>query len=248
MNNHTILFAITVVLLYNCAYLTHTHALFWGHWYPCFGFLMTSLGFNAVVGPDLFALVETNIMHIPPGSTSGATPADLFDGDMYQQKWEWTPIWMGNHPQSRRTSYHCASDPTIIPAVLTAVCDWRGPEAARGWVGGGALGTLVAVLLVQLRVVEARGTGCAPRAAHKLSRLTDCEKINIYLKVYNVYLLDCSRTIFSEACSTQKPRTVLININVTSGPGRQTGPHAQITKLYLNDPAKTDKISAQMLA
>ena len=36
---------------------THTHVLFWGHWYPCFGFLVTSpLGFKARVGSALFAL------------------------------------------------------------------------------------------------------------------------------------------------------------------------------------------------
>ena len=35
---------------------THTHVLFWGHWYPCFGFLVTSpLGFKARVGSVLFA-------------------------------------------------------------------------------------------------------------------------------------------------------------------------------------------------
>ena len=36
---------------------THSHVLFWGHWYPCFGFLVTSpLGFKARVGSALFAL------------------------------------------------------------------------------------------------------------------------------------------------------------------------------------------------
>ena len=34
-----------------------THVLYWGHWYPCFGFLVTSpLGFKARVGSALFAL------------------------------------------------------------------------------------------------------------------------------------------------------------------------------------------------
>ena len=36
---------------------THSHVLFSGHWYPCFGFLVTSpLGFKARVGSALFAL------------------------------------------------------------------------------------------------------------------------------------------------------------------------------------------------
>ena len=36
---------------------THSHVPFWGHWYPCFGFLVTSpLGFKARVGSALFAL------------------------------------------------------------------------------------------------------------------------------------------------------------------------------------------------
>ena len=34
-----------------------SRVLFWGHWYPCFGFLVTSpLGFKARVGSALFAL------------------------------------------------------------------------------------------------------------------------------------------------------------------------------------------------
>ena len=32
-------------------------SFFWGHWYPCFGFLVTSpLGFKARVGSALFAI------------------------------------------------------------------------------------------------------------------------------------------------------------------------------------------------
>ena len=44
-----------------------THVLFWGHWYPCFGFLVTSpLGFKARVGSALFAIfAEANVMYIP---------------------------------------------------------------------------------------------------------------------------------------------------------------------------------------
>ena len=47
-----------------------THVLFWGHWYPCFGFLVTSpLGFKARVGSALFAIfAEANVMYIPQDS------------------------------------------------------------------------------------------------------------------------------------------------------------------------------------
>ena len=42
-----------------------THVLFWGHWYPCFGFLVTSpLGFKARVG-CLIRIAEVNVMYIP---------------------------------------------------------------------------------------------------------------------------------------------------------------------------------------
>ena len=55
-----------------------THVLFWGHWYPCFGFLVTSpLGFKARVGSALFAIFcggECNVHS--PRFTSGATLAD----------------------------------------------------------------------------------------------------------------------------------------------------------------------------
>ena len=56
-----------------------THVLFWGHWYPCFGFLVTSpLGFKARVGFCLiryFCGGECNVHS--PRFTSGATLADL---------------------------------------------------------------------------------------------------------------------------------------------------------------------------
>ena len=40
-----------------CIWRTHSHVLFWGNWYPCFRFLVTSpLGFEARVGSALFAL------------------------------------------------------------------------------------------------------------------------------------------------------------------------------------------------
>ena len=47
-----------------------THVLFWGHWYPCFGFLVTSpLGFKARVSSALFAIfAEANVMYISQDS------------------------------------------------------------------------------------------------------------------------------------------------------------------------------------
>ena len=51
------------------------HVLFWGHWYPCFGFLvMSPLGFKARVG-CLIRIAEANVRS--PRSTSGATLANL---------------------------------------------------------------------------------------------------------------------------------------------------------------------------
>ena len=45
-------------------------SFFWGHWYPCFGFLVTSpLGFKARVVSALFAVfAEANVMYIPQDS------------------------------------------------------------------------------------------------------------------------------------------------------------------------------------
>ena len=45
-------------------------SFFWGHWYPCFGFLVTSpLGFKARVGSALLAIfAEVNVMYIPQDS------------------------------------------------------------------------------------------------------------------------------------------------------------------------------------
>ena len=52
-------------------------SFFWGHWYPCFGFLVTSLlGFKARVGSALFAIFAEANVH-SPRFTSGATLANL---------------------------------------------------------------------------------------------------------------------------------------------------------------------------
>ena len=40
-------------------------SFFWGHWYPCLGFLVTSpLGFKARVG-CLIRIAEANVMYVP---------------------------------------------------------------------------------------------------------------------------------------------------------------------------------------
>ena len=46
-------------------FLADTRVLFGGHWYPCFGFLVTSpLGFKARVG-CLIRIAEANVMYVP---------------------------------------------------------------------------------------------------------------------------------------------------------------------------------------
>ena len=53
-------------------------SFFGGHWYPCFGFLVTSpLGFQARVVSTLFAFCRGECNVHSPRSTSGATLADL---------------------------------------------------------------------------------------------------------------------------------------------------------------------------
>ena len=45
---------------------TYMCTLFGGHWYPCFGFLVTfPLGFKARVGYTLFTFMEANVFYIP---------------------------------------------------------------------------------------------------------------------------------------------------------------------------------------
>ena len=54
---------------------------FWGHWYPCFGFLVTSLlGFKARVSSALFAFFCVGKCNEDSlRSTSGATHANLLE-------------------------------------------------------------------------------------------------------------------------------------------------------------------------
>ena len=70
---------------------THTYVLFWGHLYPCFGFLVTSpLGFKARMGSALFAFYGGECNVHSPRSTSGATHANLLAAN--------TPPVLSPHP------------------------------------------------------------------------------------------------------------------------------------------------------
>ena len=95
---------------------------FWGHWYPCFGFLVTSpLGFKARVGSALFAMfAEANVMYIPQDSplvlhlpTSWWPARSRSLPHMHVQRWDLAQIRTCNRTNRRRTRYHCASDPAI---------------------------------------------------------------------------------------------------------------------------------------
>ena len=74
---HGIFMSNNMILFFFLKFLTDTRVLFSGHWYPCFGFLVTSpLGFKARVGSALFAFCGGEC-NVDPRSTSGATLADL---------------------------------------------------------------------------------------------------------------------------------------------------------------------------
>ena len=106
-------------------------SFFWGHWYPCFGFLVTSpLGFKARVGSALFAIfAEANVMYIPQDSplvlhlpTSWRPACSRSLPHMHVQRWDLAQIRTCNRTNRRRTRYHCASDPAYVP--LTWLVFW----------------------------------------------------------------------------------------------------------------------------
>ena len=85
-------------------------SFFGGHWYPCFGFLVTSpLGFKARVGSALFAIfAEANVMYIPqdtplvlrlPTSWQPARSRSL--PHMHVQRWDLAWFRMCNHTNRR---------------------------------------------------------------------------------------------------------------------------------------------------
>ena len=100
---------------------------FWGHWYPYFGFLVTSpLGFKARVGSALFTIfAEANVMYIPQDSplvlhllTSWWLARSRSLPHMHVQRWDLAQIRMCSRTNRRRTRYHCASDPAYCPFLL----------------------------------------------------------------------------------------------------------------------------------
>ena len=108
-----------------------THVLFWGHWYPCFGFLVTSpLGFKARVGSALFAIfAEANVMYIPQDSplvlhlpTSWRPACSRSLPHMHVQRWDLAQIRTCNRTNRRRTRYHCASDPAGY--LFSNICNY----------------------------------------------------------------------------------------------------------------------------
>ena len=100
-----------------------THVLFWGHWYRCFGFLVTSpLGFKERVGSALLTIfAEANVMYIPWDSplvlhlpTSWRPACSWSLPHMRVQRWDLARFRMCNRTNRRRTRYHCASDPALL--------------------------------------------------------------------------------------------------------------------------------------
>ena len=66
----------TVFFLFFLKFLADT-CPFLGHWYPCFGFLVTSpLGFKARMG-CLIRIAEANVMYVPGDPPLCVTCADL---------------------------------------------------------------------------------------------------------------------------------------------------------------------------
>ena len=66
---------------------THSHVLFWGHWYPCFGFLVTSplVSKPEWVLPYSHCGGECNVHFLR--STSGATRCRPLDGQRQNLAW-----------------------------------------------------------------------------------------------------------------------------------------------------------------
>ena len=91
----------------------HSDVLFWGHFYPCFGFLVVSpLGFKARAGSALFELQ----------STSGATPGDLLKANIIAGRFPTcisrSGSWLRLEQAIINTEDECA---TIVPATLLSL-------------------------------------------------------------------------------------------------------------------------------
>ena len=81
-----------------------THVIFWGHWYPCFGFLVTSpLEFKARVGSALFTFCRDKCNVHSQRSTSGTTLANILvavvsQPHMHVQRWDFGSDPNGQSP------------------------------------------------------------------------------------------------------------------------------------------------------
>ena len=86
---------------------THSHVLFWGHWYPCFGFLVTSpLGFKARVG-CLIRIAEANVMYVPWDQPLVLHIADLLTVSI-------AGCWPGSYLAQ---GYYCVAAVSLEPAI-----------------------------------------------------------------------------------------------------------------------------------
>ena len=109
-------------------------SFFWGHWYPCFGFLVTSpLGFKARVGSALYAIfAEANVTCIPQDSplvlhllTSWQLARSRSLPHMHVQRWDLAQIRTCNRTNRRRTRYHCASDPALFHRLYLYIIEGK---------------------------------------------------------------------------------------------------------------------------
>ena len=80
-----------------------THVHFWGHWYPCFGFMVTSpLGFKARVG-----IAEVNIMYVPQDPPLVLHIADLLTDSIVGH-------WPGSYLAQ---GYYCVAAMSLEPTI-----------------------------------------------------------------------------------------------------------------------------------
>ena len=92
--------------------------LFWGHWYPWFGFLvMSPLGFKARVGSALFALWKQMSFTFPKIQLwcyiCWPLGGQQHSGLLPHMRWDLARIQTGNHSNRRQMHYRCASNPAI---------------------------------------------------------------------------------------------------------------------------------------
>ena len=105
---------------------THSHVLFWGHWYPCFGFLVTSpLGFKARVGSALIRIAEANVMYISWDPPLVLHIADLLT-DSIVGRWPGSCLAQG---------YYCVAAVSLEPAINRSWVPRANHSATASWSG-----------------------------------------------------------------------------------------------------------------